>query len=105
MFKHTALGGHWMILAAVYLFVRHGKDYFNTKKAIGMLGDPWGANVSSAPVFSSDVRCLFVRISVVQLLEGETVPVEVSASGNVVWRHAFYQHISAGRVFYTRGFE
>lgn len=41
MFKHTALGGHWMILAALYLFVRHGKDYRNTKKAVvcwGILG-------------------------------------------------------------------
>ncbi len=41
MFKHTALGGHWMILAAVYLFIRHRKDYCNTKKAVvcwGILG-------------------------------------------------------------------
>ncbi|MDE6909891.1 MAG: hypothetical protein K2P44_05415, partial [Lachnospiraceae bacterium] len=41
MFKHTALGGHWMILAAVYLFVRHGTDYRNFKKTVlcwGILG-------------------------------------------------------------------
>ncbi|MDE7324498.1 MAG: hypothetical protein K2N73_17630 [Lachnospiraceae bacterium] len=41
MFKHTALGGHWMILASIYVFVRHGKDYRNCKKTIlcwGILG-------------------------------------------------------------------
>lgn len=32
MFRHTALGGHWLILAAVYLFVRHRKDYDNIAK-------------------------------------------------------------------------
>lgn len=41
MFRHTALGGHWMILAAVYLYVRHEKDYQKLKKTIvcwGILG-------------------------------------------------------------------
>lgn len=41
MFRHTALGGHWMILAAVYLYVRHKKDYQKLKKTIvcwGTLG-------------------------------------------------------------------
>ena len=41
MFKHTALGGHWLILAAIYLYIRNRKDYQNTKKAIlcwGILG-------------------------------------------------------------------
>ncbi|GFI22935.1 hypothetical protein IMSAGC011_01712 [Lachnospiraceae bacterium] len=32
MFRHTALGGHWLILMAIYLFVRHRKDYQNWKK-------------------------------------------------------------------------
>jgi hypothetical protein len=32
MFRHTALGGHWLILAAIYLFVRHGKDYLDILK-------------------------------------------------------------------------
>ena len=32
MFKHTALGGHWLILAAIYLYVRHRKDYDNIVK-------------------------------------------------------------------------
>lgn len=41
MFKHTALGGHWLILAAIYLYIRNKKDYQNTKKSIvswGILG-------------------------------------------------------------------
>lgn len=41
MFRHTALGGHWLILAAVCLFVRHRKDYRNVKKAVlcwGLIG-------------------------------------------------------------------
>ncbi len=41
MFRHTALGGHWMILAAVYLYIRHDKDYQNLKKTVicwGILG-------------------------------------------------------------------
>lgn len=38
MFRHTALGGHWMILAAVYLYIRHDKDYQNLKKTIGCWG-------------------------------------------------------------------
>lgn len=29
MFRHTALGGHWLILIAIYLFIRHKKDYQN----------------------------------------------------------------------------
>lgn len=33
MFHHTALGGHWLILAAIYLFVRHRKDYDNIAKS------------------------------------------------------------------------
>jgi hypothetical protein len=32
MFRHTALGGHWIILVAIYMFVRHGKDYENILK-------------------------------------------------------------------------
>ncbi|MDE7479383.1 MAG: hypothetical protein K2M91_15855 [Lachnospiraceae bacterium] len=32
MFRHTALGGQWIILAAIYLFVRHRKDYQNTAR-------------------------------------------------------------------------
>lgn len=31
MFRHTALGGHWLVLAAIYLFVRHRKDYHNVR--------------------------------------------------------------------------
>lgn len=27
MFRHTALGGHWIILVSIYLFVRHKKIY------------------------------------------------------------------------------
>lgn len=41
MFKHTALGGHWLILAAIYLYIRNGKDYQNIKKSVlcwGILG-------------------------------------------------------------------
>lgn len=41
MFKHTSLGGHWIILAAIYLYIRNRRDYQNTKKAIlcwGILG-------------------------------------------------------------------
>lgn len=34
MFRHTALGGHWLILLAVYLFIKHRKDYQNTRKAV-----------------------------------------------------------------------
>jgi hypothetical protein len=29
MFRHTALGGHWIILAAIYLFVCHRDEYVN----------------------------------------------------------------------------
>lgn len=32
MFRHTALGGHWIILAAIYLFVRHKKIYTDVGK-------------------------------------------------------------------------
>ena len=32
MFRHTALGGHWIILAAIYLFVRHRKIYTDVKR-------------------------------------------------------------------------
>lgn len=32
MFRHTALGGHWIILAAIYLFVRHRKIYTDVGK-------------------------------------------------------------------------
>lgn len=32
MFRHTALGGHWVVLLAVYMFIRHKKDYRNVKK-------------------------------------------------------------------------
>ena len=41
MFYHTALGGHWIILAAIYMFVRHKKDYDNIKMTSacwGMIG-------------------------------------------------------------------
>lgn len=34
MFRHTALGGHWLILASIYLFIRHRKDYQNTLKTV-----------------------------------------------------------------------
>jgi len=32
MFRHTALGGHWIILASIYLFVTHQKNYNNIPK-------------------------------------------------------------------------
>lgn len=32
MFRHTALGGHWIILLAIYLFVRHSNIYTDIKK-------------------------------------------------------------------------
>lgn len=32
MFRHTALGGHWIILAAIYLFIQHGKMYREIKR-------------------------------------------------------------------------
>lgn len=32
MFRHTALGGHWIILAAIYLFVCHKKIYADIRK-------------------------------------------------------------------------
>lgn len=32
MFRHTALGGHWMILLTIYLFVCHKKIYRNVRK-------------------------------------------------------------------------
>lgn len=32
MFRHTALGGHWIILLAIYLFVRHKSIYTDIKK-------------------------------------------------------------------------
>ncbi|MDE7205030.1 MAG: hypothetical protein K2O91_24715 [Lachnospiraceae bacterium] len=38
MFRHTALGGHWLILLSVYLFVRHKKDYQN----VGKMTFRWG---------------------------------------------------------------
>ncbi len=41
MYRHTALGGHWLILMAVYLFIRHRKDYQNVRKtalAWGIVG-------------------------------------------------------------------
>lgn len=41
MFRHTALGGHWLILAAIYLFVKHGKSYRNVRQTSlywGILG-------------------------------------------------------------------
>lgn len=41
MFRHTALGGHWLILASIYLFIRHRKDYQNTFKTVlwwGIMG-------------------------------------------------------------------
>ncbi len=34
MFRHTALGGHWLILVAVYLFIRHAKDYQDTGRSV-----------------------------------------------------------------------
>lgn len=39
MFKHTALAGHWIILVAVYFYVRHGRDYNDIKKTVLC----WGA--------------------------------------------------------------
>lgn len=33
MYRHTALGAHWLILACIYLFVRHKSDYDNIKKS------------------------------------------------------------------------
>jgi len=41
MFRHTALGGHWLILASIYLFIRHRKDYQNVLKTVlwwGIIG-------------------------------------------------------------------
>lgn len=41
MFRHTALGGHWIILAAIYLFVRHRELYGNVRKTslyFGLIG-------------------------------------------------------------------
>ena len=32
MFRHTALGGHWIILLSIYLFVLHNKNYKNILK-------------------------------------------------------------------------
>ena len=33
LYKHTALGGHWIVLFAIYLFSRHKKDYKNIVKS------------------------------------------------------------------------
>lgn len=33
MFRHTALGGHWIILASIYLFICHGYLYKNVAKS------------------------------------------------------------------------
>ncbi len=41
MFRHTALGGHWIILAAIYLFVCHKELYTDVKKTAlywGLIG-------------------------------------------------------------------
>lgn len=41
MFRHTALGGHWIILFAIYLFVRHSSIYTDIKKTMlywGLVG-------------------------------------------------------------------
>lgn len=41
MFRHTALGGHWIILLAIYLFVRHKNIYTDIKKTAlywGLIG-------------------------------------------------------------------
>ncbi|MDE6916835.1 MAG: hypothetical protein K2P39_08570 [Lachnospiraceae bacterium] len=41
MFRHTALGGHWLILASVYLFVRHKKEYQKVGRTVlwwGIIG-------------------------------------------------------------------
>jgi len=41
MFRHTALGGHWIILAAIYLFVRHREIYKDIKRTMlywGLVG-------------------------------------------------------------------
>lgn len=32
MFRHTALGGHWIILVTIYLFVRHSKIFTDVKR-------------------------------------------------------------------------
>ncbi|MDE7415519.1 MAG: hypothetical protein K2N44_04255 [Lachnospiraceae bacterium] len=32
MFRHTALGGHWLILVSIYLLIRHRRDYQNVMK-------------------------------------------------------------------------
>ncbi len=38
MFRHTALGSHWIILASIYLFVRHKNDYSNIVKTSVLWG-------------------------------------------------------------------
>jgi len=41
MFRHTALGGHWIILAAIYLFMCHKEIYTDVKKTTlywGLIG-------------------------------------------------------------------
>ena len=41
MFRHTALGGHWIILAAIYLFICHRKIYAEVGKTAlywGLIG-------------------------------------------------------------------
>ncbi len=41
MYKHTSLGGQWIILLCIYLYIRHSADYKNVRKTViywGMIG-------------------------------------------------------------------
>lgn len=50
MFRHTALGGHWIILLSIYLFVRH-KDIYRDIKKTSLWWGLIGAYVSSVHMY------------------------------------------------------
>ncbi len=69
MFRHTALGGHWMILAAVYLYVRHEKDYQKLKNdcVLGILG----GLIAAVHLYFLPMCGAFVWIYFMQLYKGK----------------------------------
>ena len=99
MFRHTALGGHWIILAAIYLFVCHKELYTDVKKTALY----WG--LIGAYVFSADVRRVSGRICSVQPAAegGASDKNPLSAAGCDVSFGLVCLYVSVWRLFHKGG--
>ena len=91
-----------MILAAVYLYVRHEKDYQKLKKRL-CVGDSGRADSSSAFIFSSYVRCFLCGYILCSFIKEKGIKLKYILPGGVIWQYASFGDLCAGRFFNTCG--